>query len=156
LQGITIFDGFWRDVRITNNVVITVIWHGITIAGANGVLIANNTVVASTRRHTWISAGGSSHQGGVSENVVVRNNIASWYEIPKAFAAKVRFDHNLRITTPESVFRKFDPARNQYDLRLRAGTEAIGSGSSEDAPARDIDGVVRSRRIDLGAYQRSH
>ena len=35
LQGITIFDGKWDDIIISNNVVITNTWHGITLMGVN-------------------------------------------------------------------------------------------------------------------------
>ena len=36
LQGITIFDGFWQNVSITNNVVLTSGLAGIAIGGVNG------------------------------------------------------------------------------------------------------------------------
>ena len=45
LQGISIFDGFWQNVSITNNVVLASGLAGITIAGVNGLHIINNTVM---------------------------------------------------------------------------------------------------------------
>ncbi len=89
LQGITIFDGFWQNVSITNNVVLTSGLAGIAIGGVNGLHIVNNSVMdiplngASQSLMywmysgvTWITAGGATHEGGTTTNVVVRNNIA--------------------------------------------------------------------------------
>jgi hypothetical protein len=89
LQGITIFDGFWENVSITNNVVLTSSLSGISIAGVNGLHIINNSVMnipingASQSLIywmysgvTWITAGGTTHEGGTTRNVIVRNNTA--------------------------------------------------------------------------------
>ena len=89
LQGISIFDGFWANVSITNNIVLTSSITGISIAGANGLNIINNSVmnipingVPQSRTYwmysgaTWITAGGTTHEGGTTSRVIVRNNIA--------------------------------------------------------------------------------
>ena len=86
LEGISIFDGFWQNVSITNNVVLTSGLGGITIAGVSGLHIVNNTVmdiplngVSQSRIYwifpgaTWITAGGTTHEGGTTSNVIVRN-----------------------------------------------------------------------------------
>ena len=44
-----------------------------------------------------------------------------------------------------------DPAKG--DFRLKEKSPAIGAGKAEDAPAKDIGGVERGKRIDIGAYQ---
>ena len=153
LQGITIFDGFWRDVKVVNNVIATDAWHGITIGGVDGLILANNTVLATTPRGTWISAGGTTHQGSVSRNVVVRNNIASVISQPKIPVENMKVDHNLIADDPRALFVDFRPAQHIYDMRLSARSRAIGRGAAEDAPDHDIDGAARSATPDLGAYQ---
>ncbi|MCA9489429.1 MAG: right-handed parallel beta-helix repeat-containing protein, partial [Myxococcales bacterium] len=45
LQGIGCFDGTFVDWVIEDNVVVTDHWHGITLLGARGVRVVNNTVV---------------------------------------------------------------------------------------------------------------
>jgi hypothetical protein len=63
-------------------------------------------------------------------------------------------DHNIidgRGAT--GMFASFDPAKFDYDLRLRPEAPAIGAGNSADAPPVDITGAPRGSRIDIGAYQ---
>ena len=125
LQGISIFDGYWANVSITNNIVLTSSITGISIAGVNGLDILNNSVMnipingASQSRTywmytgaTWITAGGTTHEGGTTTHVIVRNNIAPLI-VPTAAASgncpttesfcghtanpNVEQDHNLSL-----------------------------------------------------------
>ena len=50
-------------------------------------------------------------------------------------------------------FVNFDPANFVFDLRLKAGATAIGTGSPVDAPAVDITGAARGNPVDIGAYR---
>jgi hypothetical protein len=50
LQGIDAFDGVWKNVRVTNNVVIVDAWHGISFYGVHGALISGNIVLADSGR----------------------------------------------------------------------------------------------------------
>jgi hypothetical protein len=89
LQGIDVFDGFWGNISIMHNIALVSNNTGISIAGVNGLHIINNTVmdiplngVSQSQAYwmysgmTWITAGGTTHEGGAASNVVVRNNIA--------------------------------------------------------------------------------
>jgi len=154
LHGITIFDGVWRNVQITNNVVVTSTWHGISISGVDHLLIANNTVVASSDRPTWIQAGGVTHEGGESSNVIVRNNIMTAQTPAKvrAIVPNMDIDHNVVGVDPKRLFVKFDPAGGQFDLHLKPGSPAQGRGSPDGAPPRDIEGKPRAKPINAGAY----
>ena len=51
------------------------------------------------------------------------------------------------------AFVNFDPAKFVYDLRLKPGAGAIGTGNSAEAPPVDITAAPRGSRIDLGAYR---
>ena len=153
LHGITIFDGSWKNVKVINNVIVTDTWHGITIWGVDGLLIANNTALPSTDRQTWIQAGGTTHQGGVSNHVVVRNNIAAAFTDPHAGrTSSFVSDHNLTAGNPRGLFVAFDPAHHTYDLHLKPGAGAVGHGAPDVAPPRDHDGKPRSGPVNIGAY----
>jgi hypothetical protein len=188
LHGISIFDGFWGNVSITNNVVLTSSLSGITIAGVNGLNIINNSVMnipmngASQSQAywmysgmTWITAGGTTHEGGATRNVIVRNNIAPLIAataaasgncpITESFCSStanpnVEQDHNLSLVqksyTAQNLFVTFNTSTAQYNLELKgaAATDpAIGSGSASLMPTTDFLGHSRNPASpDLGAY----
>jgi len=52
-----------------------------------------------------------------------------------------------------AMFVDFDPTKYVFDLRLKPGSLAIGTGNPKDAPSVDITGAPRGSKIDIGAYQ---
>jgi Right handed beta helix region len=99
LQGIDAFDEDWTNVTVTNNVVITSACHGITFASIHNSLIAGNTVVEDGLFPTpgcvaAINIGGASHQGPLSTNTTVRNNLTSQLNIDTRDIG-VAPDHNV-------------------------------------------------------------
>jgi parallel beta-helix repeat protein len=85
LQGISIFDGRWTNLRILNNRVVTNHWHGIAVFGARNSIIEGNTVTGTDpKRLTWIMVGNrKATQGGEPpRNVLVRNNVAMQFKLP--------------------------------------------------------------------------
>lgn len=150
LQGIGCFDGFYVDWVIENNLVVTDHYHGITLMGADGCRIVNNTVVDLNDARPgppWIMI--SDHKDGrPSRGCVVRNNIAASISAGDGVVT----DHNLETTDLAAVFVD---AQNG-DFRLREGSAAIDAGSSDLAPATDMAGTARPRGdgIDLGAFER--
>jgi hypothetical protein len=188
LHGISIFDGFWQNVSITNNVVLTGSLSGMTIAGVNGLHIVNNSVMniptngaAQSQMYwmysgmTWITAGGTTHEGGTTSGVIVRNNIAPIIAATAAMSGNcpitesfcshtsnptVELDHNLSLAqttyTAPNLVVTFNTSTAQYNLQLKgtAGTNpAIGTGSASLMPTIDFLGHSRSPGSpDLGAY----
>jgi len=177
MQGISIFDGKWDDISITNNVVVANVWHGIALYGINNATVCNNTVVASDRvaHPTWIMVT-MGKDGSPSRNVIIRNNIAPALVYS---GTDVTADHNIlsrsittadggrkRIENKTGIFglqnRIFpaiyqtlvnvDYAKGTYDLHLKAGSPAIGTGNPEQSPPVDIDGKLRGPAVDIGAY----
>jgi hypothetical protein len=188
MHGISIFDGFWQNVTVENNVVLTSSISGITIAGVNGLQIINNTVLDIPLNGVardmsawmfsavaWITAGGTTHEGGATSNVIIRNNIASMIAAtavgssncpatesfcPKTPDPSVVIDHNVSLAQNgvdrQTLFTTFNATTSQYNLTLKGakGTNsAIGSGSATLMPSVDITGASRSSAApDLGAY----
>ncbi|WP_294534555.1 right-handed parallel beta-helix repeat-containing protein [uncultured Rhodoblastus sp.] len=178
MQGISIFDGSWDGVYITNNVVITNTWHGITLYGVKNAKIINNTVLPARPQNamTWINV----HAGKdntPATNVVVRNNIAGGI---MAAGSNITVDHNIALggisisksprgdspfdgvaaslnldkVPPNALFKDFDMSVPSFDLRLSPNSLARKTGSEEDAPAIDVEGRPRIPPMDIGAYAR--
>ena len=107
LQGIDAFDDDWTNMTVTNNVIITSACHGITFESIHNSLIANNTVVEDGLFPTpgcvaAINVGGATHQGPLSTNTAVRNNLTSRLYVDTRNSGVVP-DHNVAMccTGPE-------------------------------------------------------
>jgi len=152
MQAIGCFDGLFVDWVVENNVVVTDHWHGISFLGIRNSRIVNNTVIdidESSPGPPWIMV--APHKDGrPSENVVVRNNLATDYSL---VGTNIVADHSIEFTgaTAASLF-----VAPPYDLHLRGGSAAIDAGSTDLAPLLDVERVSRPQAagIDLGAYER--
>ena len=160
LQGIDIFDGFWENVSITNNVVLTSSITGISIAGVNGLDIIDNSVmnipingVSQSQTYwmytgiTWITAGGTTHEGGTTSNVVVRNNISPLIAATAAASgncpitesycshtanSSVEQDHNLSLVqTTYAAPNLFVYVRHRHGS-IQSRAEGNGDNQSSD------------------------
>ncbi len=173
MQGISAFDQYWDDVTVTNNVVITSTYHGMTWVNSHRLLIANNTVIGTNpAAMTWIGV-----RNAGSDDIVVRNNICTgilndfydpsvtfdhdmvggqiawhtaagpeWISDPGVYG-----DHNTIVTQADLVanFVKFDPVNCVYDVHLVLGSPAIGAGALPAPPYPD--GTPRVAPVNLGA-----
>ena len=84
---------------MTNNVIITSACHGITFSSIHNSLIASNTVLNDGLFPTpgcvaAINVGGASHEGPLSTNTVVRNNLTSQLNVDTRNTGVVP-DHNV-------------------------------------------------------------
>jgi hypothetical protein len=99
LQGIDAFDEDWTNVTVTNNVIVTSACSGINFASIHNSLIANNTVVEDGLFSVpgctaAIDVGGATHEGPLSNNTVVRNNLTSQLNVDTRNSG-VTADHNV-------------------------------------------------------------
>ncbi|MDR3450057.1 MAG: right-handed parallel beta-helix repeat-containing protein [Alphaproteobacteria bacterium] len=158
-HGITIFDGIWDGMQISNNLIVTGTWHGISTNRVNNLSIVNNTVVGTNpARGTWIAYNPNKNDPpDTVYHIVIRNNVAPAIANDKrgATQAGLAVDHNLVLKSASDFadnFVKFDPEHFAYDLHPTKRSDARGEGSAEGAPAVDIDGRPRQGKIDVGAY----
>jgi hypothetical protein len=185
LQGIDAFDEDWTNVTVTNNVVVTSACYGIGFASIHNSLIADNTVVEDGLFSTpgcvaGISVGGATHEGPVSTNTVVKNNLMSQLNIDTRDVGLVA-EHNVvlaghgivwyvngviqynikpgtygvgNIIETEGTngeFVNFNPAALTYTVMLKSGATAIGAGMA-GAPTVDILDATRKSPYTAGAY----
>ncbi len=109
LQGIGLFDGFYKNVYIHNNLVVSSQYHGIALYGGRNGHITNNTVLHSDLRggqFPWITV--KPHKNSQpSENIIVTGNVAvSFQDIPLA-------NKNNIAVSPVVPFYK-DPMRGDF------------------------------------------
>jgi hypothetical protein len=181
MQGITVFDGNWDGLTISNNVVVTSHWHGISVYGVKNAKIINNTVAASNPKYpTWITVQ-NAKDGRLSERVIIRNNITTQLTYTEAgvsadhniiakaigtnpatggkpaFVSKPGTYGNQNVIDPDiyGTLVTVDNTRARYDLRLKANSPAIRAGNPDLAPTADILGKPRARPVDIGAYART-
>ena len=185
LQGIDAFDEDWTNITVTNNVIVTSACHGITFTSIHNSLIANNTVVEDGLVSVpgcvaAINVGGASHEGPLSTNTVVRNNLTSELNIT---VSGVAADHNVALCCgispsiswyvngvvqylvkpgtymnsniidsggANSEFVNFSPSTLTYTVLLKAGAQAIGAATV--GTATDIVGYTRVAPYTAGAY----
>ncbi len=159
LQGITIFDGDWDGVKITNNVVVATAWHGIAILRGRNISIINNTVApGDPKRGTWITYSPPKNLPPDTPNhSIMRNNIAREVVIYKhePVGKDIEVDHNLSVKSAQefaNVFAKYDLENFAFDLHPSGRSAARGAGSSDGAPPTDIEGMQRKSSVDMGAY----
>ncbi len=97
----------------------------------------------------WI--GVFNHKNGtVSSNTIVRNNIATNYNI----AGGVNSSFNMQVKVSELMTHFMAPF--EFDFHLLPGSSAVNAGTMDLAPGTDLEGAVRPQGggIDLGAYER--
>ncbi|MGI5133117.1 right-handed parallel beta-helix repeat-containing protein [Pseudonocardia sp. CA-107938] len=153
--------GRTTNVTIFNNLITDGLNGGIgywTPAGNPGVFvdtkILNNTVVDNP------GGGLKVIRGGFEGINLIRNNIFAGNGPGDLIGDTSKFviDHNLFLTKPGATAAS-DPQlfvnRAAKDLRLAAGSPALGTGVADQAPAFDISGAPRPAggSTDLGAFQ---
>lgn len=109
LQGIGLFDGFFRDIEIRNNLVVVDHYHGISLYGGIDGVIANNTVLHPNLQPgnaPWISV--MPHKKGQpSRNIRVESNVAMSYR-----EVVLPLRKNVKAKVPFRLYR--DPARGDF------------------------------------------
>lgn len=151
MQGIGMFDGFYEDLVIQNNVIVARASHGIAVYGTRRGKVVNNTVVSATggpnkypilrvRRHK---------DGSPSEDTLVANNLAMGFEGGNK-ATNLIFTNNQIIEDPSKVFA--DVTKFNY---LPKSSSGYVDKANSAAPKVDVRSYKRPAGAapDLGAYE---
>ena len=158
LQGIGMFDGMFVDWIVENNVVIVDHWHGITVMGARGVSIVNNTVIDPNRSQPgppWISI--THHKDG---RPPVASVIADNLTEPRPRSKDNQFGLPMPGVEARGNVTVDDPMRffvdvDRGDLRPRTGSPAFDAGAPDFVAFTDIDATPRPQgpAVDVGVYE---
>lgn len=153
LEGIGLFDGFYDDITITNNLTLTTQYHGITVCGMRNGTIVNNTVInqdgtSLTSPYIFVC----DHKNGTpSSGVLVANNLATRFLGEASVQNRVVFRNNSVVSDRAAVF--VNPAA--FDYRPKRDSGFIDSADPTVAPVRDVLRQTRPGGIlpDRGAYE---
>lgn len=153
LQGIGMFNGYYDNVLIQNNVIATRHYHGITVQGTRHSKILNNTVVnidGIVDKAPWIRIVGKTSTLP-SQDVIVANNVAMQFHGSTDAANNVLFTDNSVILYPAKVMT--DLATFNYVPKADSGF--IDTGNVTYAPKTDINGTARpqAKGPDRGAFE---
>jgi hypothetical protein len=148
IQGIGAYDGPYDNWTIENNVVMVEVGLAIGLYGMDNSRIVNNTVVPTAPATDSEIRLTDQKDGNPSDNDVIRNNLAHAFNT--GAATNARHSNNLTVGTDYSTYFVDYPAGN---VHLKAGSPAIGFGTTTDAPATDADGRARTAPYDAGAYE---
>ena len=156
LQGIGLFGGPYVNLTIVNNLVSVAHSHGISIYGAKGASVLNNTVVnirGLSGTIPYIAVFPLNHDGTGTPptDVLTANNIAMSIQGAASATNRVEFRNNSVIGTPSLVFQ--NPAA--FDYRPKATSGYIDSADATVSPLKDVMGQKRPGGAlpDRGAYE---
>jgi hypothetical protein len=153
MQGIGMFDGEYTNLTIINNVIAVGNGHGLTVNGAHGARIINNTVLnidGIQPGYPWIGVY-PARNGNVPTDVIVANNAAMGYAGATNKANGVLFTHNRTIRNVNWAM----PGWRTFNYVPRAEIRWKDAADPAYAPALD---VLRHSRPegegpDIGAYE---
>ena len=153
LQGVGLFDGFYDNLTIINNLVATTQYHGISVYGARGAVIVNNTVVHAeglTGLTPYI--GVRDHKNGTpTSDVLVANNVAMSFTGVSSVDRSVTFKNNSVVGTPGAVFQN----PSSFDYRPKTTSGFIDTADMSVAPPLDMLNQRRPSGAgpDRGSYE---
>lgn len=124
-QGISDFDGVFRNVTVRKNIVIAGAYHGISLGSVDTALIEYNTVISSSNKGLWIRVG-ANKSGVPAINNVVRNNLATRFTNTQAMAQNI---NNFAVSNPQQNFISFDFVNDQFDLHLKPSSPLYNKGA---------------------------
>lgn len=124
-QGISIFDGLYRNVIVRRNIVISGAYHGISMYGLESVLIEYNTVASTSGKTFWIGLF-NSKTGVAPVNNIVQNNLAHQFT---GMAMATTANNNIVITNPSVNYVGYDLMNGVFDMHLRTTSPAFGRGA---------------------------
>ena len=175
MQGIALFDGYYYNWIIENNLIVTDSWHGISLLGTDNSKIANNTILTNpiynplvldgtpVKEMTpwiWVGPLKDDRGGGPSNNNIIRNNLiiqsnAGFNGNQSIYdqGENTLIQHNQEIPAGQENNWFTDP--ENFDYHLKNSSPAVNYGINIDLPETDLDQDARlvGPSVDAGAYE---
>ncbi|MFM9827791.1 MAG: right-handed parallel beta-helix repeat-containing protein, partial [Sphingomonas sp.] len=145
IQGIFIRDEVgtlpYKDVNITNNIVIGGLYNGISIGGVDGGVIANNLVLGQPGQASWIRA-------SADTNLSIHDNIATGYNFDDPNGARLSVNRETLSVEDggASAVQTFLADRQTVPGFFTGGSEIL-SALHLAAPAPTFTGIVAVQQI---------
>ncbi|MGD1839667.1 MAG: right-handed parallel beta-helix repeat-containing protein [Thermonemataceae bacterium] len=172
-QGMGFFDGMYENWLIENNIVVSSTYHEITLLGARGCKVVNNTVldqIPGLSRNAygnmvnsapWIEIGRHKHRSEIPNNNVIANNITS-YSVKMADKNRNRISNNYVIGKDDfdamsEIFinsKEDDYRLNDNRLTRERLIDKGAHFNNLESSNIDIDKRNRTNIPDIGAYER--
>lgn len=151
LQGIGMFDGFYDQWVIENNLVVCDVYHGIAVKGSRELILRNNTVVDAIPGNSatpWILV--DAHKDGTaSRSITIVNNLLPYFSgNPEENGYFLDANYSYLDEDPF-----IDRAAGNY--RVQNNSNITDQGNEDWAPPEDIEGRSRPRGagVDIGAFE---
>lgn len=148
IQGISAFDGPYRNWTIENNVVQVEVGLAMGLYGMNNSTIVNNTVVPDAGATDSEIRLTNQKDGTPSSGNILRNNLA--HSFNTGAAVNLQHTNNITVGTAYSTYFVNYGANN---LHLKSGSPAINAATTTNAPTVDADQKPRVAPYDVGAYE---
>ncbi len=161
MQGMGLFDGFFDNWLVENNVIVVSHYHGISFYGLRNGAVLNNTIIDlddTDSASPWILV--TAHKDGTkSENVIVANNIAANSVTVSGIEVAKQNNFVFGANAYSNMYNYFvDVDGNDFDLKKNSYTDAdiINKGSyfsGYESSKYDVEGEKRDALPDIGAYE---
>ena len=146
LQGISLFNGPYRNWIISNNLIAVSAYHGIALYGTSNFEVVHNTVVqidGKPGKSPWIMTKNTT--GDASGNLIANNAAMNIKLDPKTANAR----DNLVIRFPIPMFVNVAT----HDYRPVPGSALVGAADPSLGEKQDLIGTQRPARPAIGALE---
>ena len=134
-QGIAVFDGLYTNFEISNNTIISNMYHGITVFWGRDGIIKNNTSLLidnSLKNQMWIQSTYDKSGKNAPVNVKVVNNVTSYLSLHENTE---KLSHNNVVIDKELIadeLIKYDPYNLIFDVAVKKDSPYYvdGTGST--------------------------
>ena len=122
MQGIGLFDGWYDNWIIENNLILVKPWHGIGLMGARNTVVQNNVAISPTNvaseAGTWITVF-NSKAGEPSTGITYKNNYAN--------TVMNTLDGNVKVPFTDYIKYFVSPATGDFTFKSSAVPFPVGA-----------------------------
>lgn len=134
-QGIVIFDGLYSDFEISNNTLISDMYHGISVYWGKDGLIKNNTSIVlddTSDKKMWIYTTADKSGKNPPENVKVINNVTSQLSLHANSESISQNNVVIPLSEIAAELVEYDPVTMTYDISVKQDSYYYVEGTGSD------------------------